>query len=97
MNNKCRYCECELETCMVDLGLAPLSNDYLCKKNIERGEHTLPLIVYHCNNCHLVQIPNYEKPEGIFDEGYKYFSSFSTGKLCFLLYLNNTMHLLKEI
>lgn len=77
MNNKCRYCGHELETCMADLGLAPLSNDYLFKKNIERGEHTLPLIVYHCKCCNLVQIANYEKPEGIFDEGYKYFSSFS--------------------
>lgn len=77
MNNKCRYCGNELVTCMADLGLAPLSNDYLIKKNIEKGEHTLPLIVYHCTCCNLVQIANYEKPEGIFDEGYKYFSSFS--------------------
>ena len=77
MSVKCRYCGETLNICMVDLGLAPLSNDYLFKENVERGEHTLPLVVNYCTHCHLVQTANFEKPEGIFDEEYKYFSSFS--------------------
>ena len=36
-----------------------------------------PLHVLVCNNCFLVQLPEYVKPESIFSE-YDYFSSYST-------------------
>lgn len=77
----CRYCKKELNTCMTDLGLAPLSNDYLDKENISKGQYTLPLKVYFCNNCKLTQVINYETPEGVFNSTYKYYSSFSTSWL----------------
>ncbi len=77
----CRYCKKELNTCMTDLGLAPLSNDYLDKENISKGQYTLPLKVYFCNNCKLTQVINYEAPEGVFNSTYKYYSSFSTSWL----------------
>lgn len=74
---RCRYCGAELETCMLDLGFSPLSNDYLAESDIEKGQYTLPLRTYYCDCCKLVQIVNYEAPEGVFNQDYKYFSSFS--------------------
>lgn len=78
---KCRYCGNELNVCMSDLGLAPLSNDYLGEEDIARGQYTLPLSVYHCKGCNLVQVVNYEAPDGVFNESYKYYSSFSSSWL----------------
>lgn len=78
---KCRYCDNDLKICMADLGLAPLSNDYLSEEDIPKGEYTLPLKVYHCDKCNLTQVVNYEAPEGVFNGTYKYYSSFSTSWL----------------
>lgn len=78
---KCRYCGKELKTCMTDLGFAPLSNDYLAESDIQKGQFTLPLKVFYCDSCKLVQVVNYETPEGVFNENYKYYSSFSSSWL----------------
>lgn len=78
---KCRYCNREIDTDMVDLGLSPLANEYLKEEEIEKGQYELPLRVCYCRACHLTQVVQYEIPEGVFNQDYKYFSSFSTSWL----------------
>lgn len=78
---KCRYCKKELKTMFVDLGLEPLSNDYIQKESVGRGQYQLPLRAAVCGNCRLVQVLDFEMPEGIFNSEYKYFSSYSTSWL----------------
>lgn len=73
----CRYCGAELKAYMIDLGLSPLSNDYLEEISIAKGQYTLPLRVCYCDYCKLVQVVDYKMPEGVFNQSYKYFSSFS--------------------
>lgn len=75
-NRKCRFCGHELTTTFVDLGLAPLSNEYIQEKGRQKGQQFYPLVVKVCDDCKLVQALEYEKPENIFTD-YKYFSSFS--------------------
>ena len=58
------------------MGISPLSNGFLNKKELEGAEKRFPLCVFVCENCFLVQLPEFEKPENIF-KNYAYFSSFS--------------------
>lgn len=60
----------------VSLGSAPLSNAYIKKEQLARKEPLYPLDVYVCDNCLLVQLPEFESPENIFSD-YAYFSSCS--------------------
>lgn len=77
----CRYCRQELKTMFVDLGLEPLSNDYIQKESVGKGQYHLPLRAAVCEDCRLVQVLDFEMPEGIFNSEYKYFSSYSTSWL----------------
>jgi len=61
----------------VDLGIAPLSNAFLKKEMLNDVEEKFALCVYVCDNCFLVQLPEFEKPENIFKD-YAYFSSYSS-------------------
>lgn len=72
----CRFCGRELKNTFVDLGLSPLSNEYVGKENLNKGQHYYPLHVMVCDECFLVQALEYETPENIFSD-YKYFSSYS--------------------
>lgn len=74
--NKCRFCGQELKYTFADLGLAPLSNEYIAQENLQKGQHFHPLHVMVCEECFLVQALEYEKPQNIFSD-YKYFSSYS--------------------
>lgn len=77
MDNKhCRFCGKELKHTFVDLGLSPVSNEYLAEKNLDKGQYFYPLNVKVCEDCKLVQAMEYQKPTDIFTD-YKYFSSFS--------------------
>lgn len=81
MDNKhCRFCGKELKYTMADLGLSPVSNEYISKEYLDRGQYYYPLEVKVCDACLLAQAMIYEKPENIFTN-YKYFSSFSTSWL----------------
>lgn len=73
----CRFCKNRIKTEMVDLGLAPLSNEYMLSEQIAKGQRYAPLKAVYCDSCHLVQLVGAEDPYGIFDCGYKYYSSFS--------------------
>ncbi len=73
----CRFCNEPLINIFVDLGVSPLSNAFLKKEMIDDTEKKYPLCTYVCDNCFLVQLPEFEKPENIFEE-YAYFSSYSS-------------------
>lgn len=79
-NQHCRFCGKILKHTFVDLGLSPISNEYLKKDSLDKGQYFYPLTVKVCDKCFLVQAMEYQKPEDIFTD-YKYFSSFSTSWL----------------
>lgn len=72
----CRLCKANLERPFIDLGMSPLCETFPATSEISRGEVYYPLLVYVCEQCWLVQLEEYEKPENIFTD-YPYFSSFS--------------------
>jgi SAM-dependent methyltransferase len=72
----CRFCRSELSVSFADLGMSPLSNAYLRKEKLEQMEPFFPLHAFVCGSCFLVQLEEFESPEGIFSD-YAYFSSFS--------------------
>lgn len=74
MDNKhCRFCGKELKHSMVDLGLSPISNEYVEEENIDMGQYYYPLHVMVCEHCFLAQTIEYKAPEQIFTN-YKYLS-----------------------
>ncbi len=75
-NYQCRFCNCEIDKVFADLGISPLSNSFLKHENLKELEKKFPLKVFVCENCFLVQLPEYETPQNIFKE-YVYFSSYS--------------------
>lgn len=77
---KCRFCGGRLDHTLIDLGLSPISNEYIREEQLDQGQFFYPLKVSICENCFLAQVQEYEKPENIFHD-YKYFSSFSSGWL----------------
>jgi SAM-dependent methyltransferase len=74
--NSCRFCANQLNHTFADLGVSPLANSYLKEEQLFGMEPFFPLHVYVCEQCHLVQLPEFQSPETIFDD-YAYFSSFS--------------------
>ncbi len=72
----CRFCGAELRHTFADLGVTPLSNSYLAPEQLDRMEPFYPLHARTCERCFLVQLPEYESPENIFQD-YAYFSSYS--------------------
>jgi SAM-dependent methyltransferase len=72
----CRSCGAELSHVFCDLGSSPLANSYLRAEDLAKAERFLPLTVYVCAECLLVQLPESASPEEIFSD-YAYFSSTS--------------------
>lgn len=79
-NQHCRCCGRLLTHTFIDLGLSPLSNEYLKESDLKHGQFFYPLQVNVCDSCFLVQAAEYQQPQQIFGE-YKYFSSYSTSWL----------------
>ena len=75
-NRYCRFCGRKLKYSMIDLGLSPISNEYVTEENLDKGQYYFPLHVMICDACYLAQIMEYKAPEQIFTN-YKYFSSYS--------------------
>jgi SAM-dependent methyltransferase len=73
---QCRFCGAGLERTFIDLGMSPLCETYPSAADLNHGETYYPLHVYICEECLLVQLEEYERPENIFGE-YPYFSSYS--------------------
>jgi SAM-dependent methyltransferase len=75
----CRFCRTPLVHTFLDLGDQPLANSYLTAEQLAAGtEASYPLHVRVCHNCFLVQADDAVPADAIFDEGYAYFSSYST-------------------
>lgn len=72
----CRFCNTQLGSVFADLGMSPLSNSYLVAEQLGDMEPFLPLKVWVCDECKLVQLEQYQAPEEIFRD-YAYFSSYS--------------------
>ena len=73
---ECRSCGAPLRHTFVDLGMSPLSNAFLREDQLNCAEAYYPLHARVCEQCFLVQLEEFERPEKIFGE-YSYFSSFS--------------------
>ncbi len=73
---KCNFCKTPLKHAFADLGVTPISNDYLKLDDLNKVERFYPLCAYVCEACHLVQLPEIKSPEEIFGD-YAYFSSYS--------------------
>lgn len=72
----CRFCGSPLRCSFCDLGMSPLSNEYLESHQLQDMEKFYPLHAYVCEKCFLVQLPEFETPDAIFSQ-YAYFSSYS--------------------
>ena len=72
----CRFCDTPLEVTFLDLGMSPLANSNLSESQLNAVEMFLPLHVYVCKACLLVQLEECSSPDTIFSD-YDYFSSFS--------------------
>jgi SAM-dependent methyltransferase len=74
---RCRFCGAPLSLTFIDLGMSPLCESYLSVEQLNQMEQFFPLHAWVCNECWLVQLEEYVRPEQIFTE-YAYFSSYST-------------------
>src|SRR5262249_60927362 len=70
-------CGAHLSSPFVALGLAPLCETSLPPDELDQMERFYPLHVRVCDECLLVQLPEYVSAEAIFGDEYAYFSSYS--------------------
>jgi SAM-dependent methyltransferase len=77
---RCRFCGAPLAHTFADLGMSPISNNYLSEEELGTMERFYPLHALVCGQCFLVQLEEFETPEAIFSD-YAYFSSYSTSWL----------------
>jgi len=80
MSASCRFCQSPLEHTFADLGMSPLANSYVAPEKANGMEPFFPLHALVCDTCKLVQLEEFESPEGIFSD-YAYFSSYSSSWL----------------
>ena len=73
----CRHCSQSLDNEILDLGHQPPSNAYLNQNELFKPEICLPLKVYICTKCWLMQIPKYADAIELFTKDYSYTSSTS--------------------
>lgn len=71
----CRMCESTRLKKVLDLGTHSLVNSYIKKKDLNKKELLLPLIIHQCINCGLIQMIKTVDPKLIYSGGkYLYFS-----------------------
>ena len=73
----CRNCETALTLELINLGFSPPSNAYLSPEDLNKVEIWVPLRVFVCQNCWLVQTLDFHGESDVFTENYAYFSSTS--------------------
>ncbi len=78
---KCRFCAAPLEDTVIDLGTTPIANAFIKPGDFMKMEPFFALHAFVCRECFLVQLPNMEAREHIFNEDYAYFSSYSQSVL----------------
>jgi hypothetical protein len=74
---RCRFCDAQLDTSVIDLGTSPLCESYVAEDRLDAVEFFYPLHARACTRCWLVQIPACVEPDHIFTE-YAYFSGFAS-------------------
>lgn len=72
----CRFCGCDLQHLVVDLGLSPLCENIVAPDDLNRGEMFYPLRTFVCDSCWLIQVHELVSGEEIYSH-YAYFSSNS--------------------
>lgn len=77
----CRHCNKPLEHVFLDLGFAPPSNAYLSKEQLTQPEVYLPLKLFVCDECWLVQTEDFTRADDLFRYDYAYYSSTSSSWL----------------
>ncbi|HEV2110968.1 MAG TPA: class I SAM-dependent methyltransferase [Gammaproteobacteria bacterium] len=75
---RCRFCATPLEHVFLDLGCAPPSNAFLTREALDAPETWLPLKLFTCGKCRLVQVAEVKPHAELFSPDYAYYSSFST-------------------
>ncbi|WP_441000169.1 methyltransferase domain-containing protein [Fodinibius sp. SL11] len=75
-NLKCLNCDNVLKHTFADLGTSPLCEEFVKPEHVNKGQQSYPLHAYVCEECLLVQVGEYVKPEDIYSD-YYYFSSYS--------------------
>lgn len=73
----CRFCGTDLHHTFCDLGMSPVSNAFVNPARAYQMEPFYPLHAFVCEQCHLVQLGEFQAREEIFDDQYAYFSSVS--------------------
>ena len=73
----CRFCGSKNGSTVLDLGFAPPSNAYLSREALSAPEMYLPLRLFVCEDCWLLQTEDYTKPSVLFQNDYAYLSSAS--------------------
>lgn len=79
MSQTCRHCGSSDAQPFLDLGFAPPSNNYLTPEALNQPELTLPLRLFSCRSCRLVQTEDFSAADALFTDEYAYFSSTSAG------------------
>ena len=77
----CRHCNTPLQHVFLDLGFAPPSNAYLTKEQLTQPEIYLPLKLFVCVQCWLVQTEDFTQANELFRYDYAYYSSTSVSWL----------------
>jgi SAM-dependent methyltransferase len=73
----CRFCRAPLKITFADLGMSPISNDFIPADQAGAMEPFYPLHARVCTQCFLVQLDDITLTESIFSDEYIYFSSYS--------------------
>lgn len=76
--SKCRFCKKNLRTSFINLGKMPIANTLSLKKNYSLKITKIPLQVFICDKCLLVQTKDRVSPKYLFKSDYPYLSSSSS-------------------
>jgi hypothetical protein len=74
---KCRFCNHDIKSSILNLGFAPPSNDYLEFTQLSSPEVNFPLDLLFCESCFLVQTRDFHANHEIFKSDYAYLSSMT--------------------
>lgn len=77
----CRSCGEKKLRPFLDLGISPLADRFLSKRQLDELEPKFPLQVAYCPDCTLMQILETVPPEMLFCDSYAYYSSVSDALL----------------
>lgn len=77
IGKNCRICKSRQLYKFFSLGLTPLANAFLNKKDLDKPEKYYPLNVYFCKKCYLVQLLDIVNPKILFKD-YAYMTGASS-------------------